>query len=211
MERQMRELIKPAAVLFLAFTLLTGVAYPLLVTGIAQAVFPSQANGSLVADNGLPAKGAQDAFGSRLIGQPFSAPGYFWSRPSATSPFPYNAAASSGSNLGPLNPALNQAVHQRVQTLKSFTVITDVPVPVDLLTASGSGLDPHISPAAAQYQVPRVATARGMDMHRVQELVQRYTEGRTMGVLGEPRVNVLLLNLALDRRGPLTPAQEVKP
>lgn len=207
----MRELIKPAALLFLAFTLLTGVAYPLLVTGIAQAMFPVQANGSLVDDHGQPAKTLQDAMGSLLIGQSFSAPCYFWSRPSATSPFPYNAAASSGSNLGPLNPALEKAVGQRVQAIQLAGPAAGAPVPVDLVTSSASGLDPHISPASALYQVPRVAAARGLDAQKVKELVWRYTEDRTMGVFGEPRVNVLLLNLALDRRAPLSSAPEVKP
>ena len=207
----MRELARPALVLFLLFTLLTGVAYPLLVTGLAQALFPWQANGSLVTAEGRPTKSASDAAGSQLIGQPFSDPGYFWSRPSATAPVPYNAAASSGSNLGPLNPALAEALHQRVAAFTDGAVPSSAALPVDLVTSSASGLDPHISPAAALYQAPRVAAARGLRLDKVQELVQRYTEGRTLGVLGEPRVNVLLLNLALDRRSPQLAPREAKP
>jgi K+-transporting ATPase ATPase C chain len=171
----------------IVFTVITGVAYPLVVTGIAQVAFKHQANGSLIIQNGR-------TMGSRLIGQPFSDPKYFWSRPSATSPQPYNGASSSGSNQGPTNPALKDAVADRIKALGS-----DVrPVPADLVTASASGLDPHISPAAAEYQLARVAKARGLPQAKVKELVERHTEGRSLGVLGEPRVNVLELNLALD-------------
>jgi K+-transporting ATPase ATPase C chain len=175
----------------LFFTVLTGVAYPLLVTGIAQLAFPGQANGSLIRDG-------DKVMGSRLIGQPFSDPKYFWSRPSATSPMPYNGAASSGSNLGPLNPALKEAVEGRVRALRDAGGDAAKPVPVDLVTASGSGLDAHISPAAAAYQVARVAKVRGLPEEKVRELVARHTQGRQFGVLGEPHINVLELNLALD-------------
>jgi K+-transporting ATPase ATPase C chain len=169
----------------------TGLAYPGLVTALAQLAFPHQASGSLVWRNGK-------VVGSALIGQPFDDPVYFWSRPSATSPFPNNAAASSGSNLGPTNPALIRIVTARVDALRAADPGNTRPVPVDLVTASGSGLDPHISPAAALYQAPRVARARGISESAVRELVSRHTEGRQLGVLGEPRVNVLALNLALD-------------
>jgi K+-transporting ATPase ATPase C chain len=185
--------LRPALVLLVTFTVITGVVYPLLVTGIAQALFPHQANGSLIVEDGK-------VVGSELIGQPFDDPKYFWSRPSATSPFPYNAAASSGSNLGPTNPALIKAVQERVDALRAADPGNTAPVPVDLVTASASGLDPHISPAAALYQVRRVARARGMAEDAVQAVVERHTEGRQFGYLGEPRVNVLLLNLALDRK-----------
>jgi K+-transporting ATPase ATPase C chain len=167
------------------FTVITGVAYPLLVTGIAQVAFPHQANGSLILEK-------EKVVGSRLIGQPFSDPKYFWSRASATSPMPYNGASSSGSNLGPTNPALRDAISERISKLEKR------PVPVDLVTASGSGLDPHISPAAAEYQIARISKARNIPEERLRELVQEHTEGRQLGVLGEPRVNVLQLNLALD-------------
>jgi potassium-transporting ATPase KdpC subunit len=187
----MRAQIRPAIVLLVVLSILTGLAYPALVTAIAQVAFPFQANGSLITRDGK-------VFGSALIGQPFDDPKYFWGRPSATAPFPYNAAASCGSNLGPTNPALLDAVKGRVEALRAADPGNSVPVPVDLVTASGSGLDPHISPAAALYQVPRVAKARKMDPASVQALVERDTEGRTFGVLGEPRVNVLALNLALD-------------
>jgi len=186
----MRQL-RPALVLFGILTLLTGILYPLLVTGIAQAVFPFQANGSLITQNGT-------AVGSKLIGQQFTDPKYFWGRPSATSPYPYNAAASSGSNLGPTNPALINAVQARIDALKAADLGNTQPIPVDLVTASGSGLDPNISVAAALYQVPRVARVRGMSEAVVRALVDKYTTGRQFGFLGEPRVNVLLLNLALD-------------
>jgi K+-transporting ATPase ATPase C chain len=183
--------LKPAVLLLLVVTVLAGVAYPLIVTGIAQVVFPRQANGSLIESEGKAA-------GSELIGQPFGAPKYFWSRPSATSPYPYNAASSSGSNQGPLNPALADAVASRIKALREADPGNTAPVPVDLVTASGSGLDPHISPAAAEYQVARVAKARGTTPDRVRALVAESTEGRQLGILGEPRVNVLKLNLALD-------------
>jgi K+-transporting ATPase ATPase C chain len=172
-------------------TLLTGVVYPLVVTVVAQTVFPSQANGSLVIRAGAVA-------GSSLIGQPFDDPKYFWSRPSATAPFAYNAAASSGSNLGPTNPALTDAVKARVDALRAADPDNHAPIPADLVTASGSGLDPHVSPAAAHWQVGRVARARGLDPATVDALVTRNTEGRQWGFLGEERVNVLALNLALD-------------
>jgi K+-transporting ATPase ATPase C chain len=183
--------VRPALMTLLLLTILTGVVYPLAVTGIAQWLFPSQANGSLIVQNGK-------VVGSSLIGQPFDDPRYFWSRPSATSPFPYNAAASSGSNLGATNPALLKAVQDRIAALKAPDPDNPAPVPVDLVTASGSGLDPHISPAAAEYQARRVARARGMDEQIVRRLVGVHTAGRQFGVLGEPRVNVLSLNLALD-------------
>jgi K+-transporting ATPase ATPase C chain len=187
----MKEQLKPALMVFLLLTVLTGLVYPLAVTGLAQMLFPYQANGSLIVRDGR-------TIGSELIGQPFDAPRNFWGRPSATSPFPYNAAASSGSNLGPTNPALAEAVKARVAALRAADLGNDAPVPVDLVTASGSGLDPHISPAAAAYQARRVARARGLDVADVQRLVDRHIEGRQFGFLGEPRVNVLLLNLALD-------------
>jgi K+-transporting ATPase ATPase C chain len=187
----MRTLLKPALHMLLVLTLLTGVAYPLLVTGIAQLVFPKQANGSLIYQNGK-------SIGSALIGQPFDDPKYFGSRLSATGPFPYNAAASSGSNLGPTNEALMKAVEARVQALRQADSSNTQPIPVDLVTASGSGLDPHISPAAALYQVPRVARARNLQESAVRRLVEKHLEGRQLGFLGEPRVNVLKLNLALE-------------
>jgi K+-transporting ATPase ATPase C chain len=185
--------IRPALVLLIVMSVLTGLIYPAVVTGIAQLVFPRQANGSLIVRDGK-------VVGSSLIGQPFDDPKYFWGRPSATSPFPYNAASSSGSNQGPTNPALYDAVKGRVEALRTADPGNTAPVPVDLVTASGSGLDPHISPAAALYQVGRVAKVRKLDESAVRQLVERHTEGRQLGVLGEPRVNVLTLNLALDGR-----------
>jgi K+-transporting ATPase ATPase C chain len=182
---------KPALVLFVLLTLLTGVVYPLLVTVVAQTAFPNQANGSLVLRDGA-------VVGSSLIGQPFDDPKYFWSRPSATAPFAYNPEASSGSNLGPLNPALVDAVKARVDALRAADPSNHAPIPADLVTASGSGLDPHMSPAAARWQVGRVARVRGLDPAAVDALVARNTEGRQWGFLGEERVNVLTLNLALD-------------
>jgi len=183
--------IRPAIVSFLLLTLLTGFAYPLVVTGVSQAVMPDKANGSMIMKNGKPV-------GSSLIGQSFSDPKYFWSRPSATSPMPNNPTASSGSNLGPTNPALMDAVKGRVQALRDADPGNKQPVPVDLVTASGSGLDPHISPAAAEYQLARVARVRNLSPDAVHKLVAEHTEGRQFGILGEPRVNVLELNLALD-------------
>jgi K+-transporting ATPase ATPase C chain len=184
--------LRPALVSLALLTLITGVAYPLVVTAIAKVAFPYQASGSLIV--------AKDGkvLGSRLIGQPFDDPKYFWGRPSATSPHPYNAGASSGSNQGPTNPALTKAVQERVDALRAADPGNTAPVPVDLVTASGSGLDPHISPAAALYQVRRVAKARGLDESKIRDLVAQHTEGRQLGFLGEPRVNVLPLNLALD-------------
>lgn len=178
---------KPAVILFALLTLLTGVIYPLLVTGFAQLIFPYQANGSLVENSH-----------SSLIGQPFSRPEYFWGRPSATGPFPYNAAASSGSNLGPTNPALMDAVKTRIEALKAADTENEAKIPVDLITASASGLDPEISVAAANYQVVRIAKARHVNAQVVQALVTEHTQQRTWHLLGEPRVNVLQLNLALD-------------
>ena len=184
--------ILPAVRMLLALTVITGVAYPLLTWGIAQVAFQDAANGSLVVRDGK-------VVASRLIGQPYSDPAHFWSRPSATSPQPYNGAASSGSNLGARNPALADAVAERVKALRDADPGNAAPVPVDLVTASASGLDPHISVAAAEYQVARVARARGMSSEAVRRLVADSTEGRMLGVLGEPRVNVVALNLALDR------------
>ena len=187
----MGRMLRNAAMLLLLMTVITGIAYPLLVTGLAQAVFPVQANGSLLAKDGKP-------IGSALIGQQFTASKYFWGRPSATVPQAYNGTASNGSNLGPTNPALADAVRQRIAALQAADPGNTAPIPVDLVTASGSGLDPEISPAAAQYQLARVARARGLPLAEVQALVARCTRGRQLGVLGEPRVNVLELNLALD-------------
>ena len=187
----MKTILRPALVLFVLLTLLTGVAYPLVVTGAAQALFPAQAAGSLIVRDGKPV-------GSELIGQNFADPGHFWGRPSATGPMPYNAAASSGANQGPLNPALLDAVKGRIAALRAADPGNTSPVPVDLVTASSSGLDPHISPAAARYQVARVASARGLTLASVQALVDQQTEKPLMGFLGEPRVHVLRLNLALE-------------
>jgi K+-transporting ATPase ATPase C chain len=183
--------LKTAIIVLALLTLITGVIYPLVVTVIAQVAFPAQANGSLIVKNGK-------AIGSQLIGQPFDDPKYFWGRLSATTPFPYNAASSSGSNLGPTNPALIEMVQERVNALQAADPANARPIPVDLVTSSGSGLDPHISPAAADYQVSRVARARGWDEAEVRQLVAQHMQGRDLGVLGEPRVNVLELNLALD-------------
>ncbi|MDS4029845.1 MAG: potassium-transporting ATPase subunit KdpC [Candidatus Contendobacter sp.] len=187
----MKTLFRPAVTLFILLSLITGLIYPLLVTGIGQALFPKQAAGSLIERDGKPV-------GSRLIGQNFTDPKYFWGRLSATAPQPYNAAASGGSNLGPLNPALKDAVESRVKALRAADPSNTQPVPVDLVTASASGLDPHISPAAAEYQVARVARARGLAPEIVRNLVIQHTEDRQWGIFGEPRVNVLKLNLALD-------------
>jgi K+-transporting ATPase ATPase C chain len=183
--------LRPAVVSFLLLTLLTGIAYPLLVTGISQGLMPGQANGSLIVKDGKPT-------GSELIGQSFSDPKYFWSRPSATGPMPNNATASSGSNLGPTNPALMDGIKARVQALRDADPGNQKPVPVDLVTASASGLDPHISPAAVEYQLARVARVRNISPDVLHKLVAEHTEGRQFGFLGEPRVNVLKLNLALD-------------
>ena len=187
----MSRLIRQCGVLFLAMTVLTGILYPLAATGVSQVLFPAKANGSLVAKDGK-------TVGSSLIGQAFSEPKYFWARPSATSPNPNNGSSSSGSNLGPTNPALTDAVKQRIDALRQADPSNTAPVPVDLVTASGSGLDPEISPAAAEYQVGRIARVRGMEPAKVRELIAAHTEGRQFGILGEPRVNVLALNLALD-------------
>ncbi len=183
--------LRPALVSLALLSLLTGVIYPLLVTGIAQVVFPSQANGSLIVRDG-------QVLGSSLVGQPFDDPKYFWSRLSATSPAPYNGASSSGSNLGPLNDGLTDEIKGRIDALKAADPDNRLPIPVDLVTSSGSGLDPHISPAAAAYQVARVARTRGVDEATVRQLVARHTRGRQLGFLGEPVVEVLALNLALD-------------
>lgn len=187
----MNKQLRPALVLFLLLTIVTGIAYPLLTTAIGKIAFPAQAGGSIIEKDGK-------AIGSELIGQNFTAPEYFWGRPSATGPYPNNAAASSGSNLGPLNPALSEAVKARVEALKAADPDNTLPIPVDLVTASASGLDPHISPAAAQYQASRVARARHIDIAKVNALIAQQTQGRQIGVLGEARVNVLKLNLALD-------------
>lgn len=186
--------VRPAIMSLLVFTVLTGVVYPLAVTGIAQLVFPRQANGSLIEREGA-------VVGSALVGQPFDDPKYFWSRLSATAPAPYNGAASSGSNLGPLNDALVDAVKARVEALKAADPDNAAPIPVDLVTASGSGLDPHISPAAARYQAARVARVRAVPEATVLALVAQHTRGRQLGFLGEPVVDVLPLNLALDALG----------
>ena len=189
----MIRIIRQSIVMLALLTLVTGVVYPLLATGLAQLLFPHAANGSLIERDGK-------TVGSELIGQAFSDPKYFWSRPSATAPFPDNSAVSSGSNLGPTNPALADAIKQRVEALRAADPGNTAPVPVDLVTASGSGLDPHISPAAAEYQVERVARVRGVPTTDIRKRVVDATEGRTFGLLGEPRVNVLRLNLALDSR-----------
>lgn len=184
-------LLRPALVLFVALSAITGLLYPLAVTGVAQAAFPHQAHGSLIERNGQPV-------GSELIGQSFTTPGYFWGRPSATAPMPYNAAASGGSNLAPTNPALADAVKARIEALRAADPGNTAPVPVDLVTTSASGLDPHISPAAARYQAARVARARHLREEQVQGLIARQVQEPLLGFLGEPRVNVLALNMALD-------------
>jgi potassium-transporting ATPase KdpC subunit len=186
----MKEQIRPALTMLVMLTLLTGVLYPLAVTALAQLFFSDEANGSLLIQDG-------NVIGSKLIGQSFDKPEYFWGRPSATAPFPYNAAASGGSNLGPTNPALIDAVKIRVAALRTADPGNESPVPVDLVTASASGLDPHISPAAALYQVKRVARARHLEEHDVRALMMQHLERRQFGLLGEPRVNILELNLAL--------------
>ena len=188
--------LRPAIVLFALLSVITGIAYPLVTTGIGQWLLPAQANGSLISKDGK-------VIGSSLIGQNFTEPKYFWGRPSATGPYPNNAAASSGSNLGPLNPALADAVKARVSALKSADLAitgqeNTLPVPVDLVTASASGLDPEISPAAALYQLNRVAKARGLSIDKVQAAITANTKDRQLGILGEPRVNVVMLNIALD-------------
>jgi len=187
----MLKIIRPVIASLFVFTVITGIFYPLAVTGIAQLFFPVQANGSVIVKNGKSA-------GSSLIGQPFNNPKYFWGRLSATSPFPYNAASSSGSNLAQTNPDLIKQVKDRISLLHEADPQASAPVPADIATSSGSGLDPHISPAAAAYQIRRVAHARGLDEAKVRTLVMNYTEGRQLGILGEPRVNVLVLNTALD-------------
>ncbi|WP_233829074.1 potassium-transporting ATPase subunit KdpC [Paraburkholderia sp. ZP32-5] len=188
----MKNLFRPLIVIFVVLTAITGLAYPAVMTAFGQAVFHSQANGSLIEQDGK-------VVGSQLIGQQFDAPQYFWGRLSATSPMPYNPQGSSGSNLGPTNPALLDEVKGRLDALKAAGTDMSKPVPVDLVTSSGSGLDPEISPAAAAYQVERVAKARNVAANDVQALVDRYTTGRQFGLFGEPRVNVLKLNLALDQ------------
>lgn len=188
----MKLLLRPLLVLFVLLTLLTGVVYPLLATVLGKTLFPDQVSGSLVMRDGK-------AVGSSLIGQSFQEPKYFWGRLSATSPMPNNGTASGGSNFGPTNPALLDAVRGRVDALKAADPGNTLPIPVDLVTASGSGLDPHVSPAAALYQVARVAGARHLDPAKVRQLVLAHVEGPQWGIFGEPRVNVLLLNLALDR------------
>jgi potassium-transporting ATPase KdpC subunit len=187
----MFKILRPALVIFVLLSALTGLLYPLAVTGAAQALFPAQAEGSMVLRDGKPV-------GSSLIGQNFSDPSHFWGRPSATAPMPYNAAASGGSNQGPLNPALAEAVKARIEALHAADPGNAQPVPVDLVTASASGLDPHISPAAARYQAARVARLHKLPLDRVEQLIDEHTEGRWLGLIGEPRVNVLALNLALD-------------
>jgi len=187
----MMSYLKPALILFTLMTLLTGVAYPLLVTGLSQLIFPQQANGSLITNN------SGNVAGSKLIGQAFSNSAYFWGRPSATTPYPYNAGASGGSNLGPTNPALMDVAKARIEALQSADPDNKAAIPVDLITASASGLDPHISPAAADYQVGRIARLRHVAPEKLRELVRSHTEARQWGLFGEPRVNVLALNLAL--------------
>lgn len=186
---------RPAILMLLLFTVTTGLVYPVALTAVARVVFPHQAGGSLIVQN-------ERSVGSELIGQPFDDPRYFWGRPSATDPYPYHAAASTGTNLGPTNKALLEAVEAQIRALRAADPSNIQPVPVDLITASASGLDPHISPAAALYQVPRVARTRGVSEGAVAALVRRHIEGRQLGVLGQPRVNVLLLNRALESLRP---------
>jgi potassium-transporting ATPase KdpC subunit len=187
----MFQIFRPALIVFALLTLLTGVVYPVIIGAIGTLAFPGQARGSIIERDGK-------AVGSELLGQPFSAPRYFWTRPSATATHAYNSGASSGSNQGPMNPALAEAVAGRIAALRAADPGNGAPVPVDLVTTSGSGLDPHISPAAAEYQLARVARARGLSVEEVREFVAGATRGRTFGIFGEPRVNVLELNLALD-------------
>ncbi len=191
----MKNTLRPALTLLLLLSALTGIVYPVVVSGVARLMFPEQAAGSLIVKDGHPV-------GSALIGQNFTSPKYFWGRPSATGPQPYNASASSGSNQGPLNPALADAVKARAEALKAADPDIKLPVPADLVSASGSGLDPHISPEAARYQLARVARARQLPAAQVQQLVEQHTEGRQWGLFGEPRVHVLRLNLALDALRP---------
>lgn len=188
----MQNMIRPAVSLFVALTVVTGVLYPLAVTGVAKAVFPEQAAGSLIVKDGT-------TIGSALIGQSFTEPKYFWGRPSATGPMPYNASGSGGSNLGPLNPALVEAIKGRIDALKAADPGNALPIPVDLVTTSASGLDPHISIAAAQYQAARVARVRGLSTEAVHAAITRHSEGRLLGIVGEARVNVLKLNLDIDQ------------
>jgi len=184
-------MIRNALMSLLLFTVLTGLIYPLAVTGLAQAIFPKQANGSIIEKNGK-------SIGSALIGQQFEAPKYFWGRLSSTTPYPYNGGSSSGSNLGPNNPDLLKAVQARIDALRKADPVNDSKIPVDLVTASGSGLDPHMSQAAAEYQINRVAKTRGLDQTSIRTLIAKHTQGRWLGLIGEPVVNVLELNLALD-------------
>lgn len=186
--------MRNAIMSIIIFTIITGLVYPLIVTGFAQMIFPAQANGSIINMNG-------NAVGSALLGQQFDDPRYFWGRPSATMPYPYNGAASSGSNLGPNNPVLDKAIQERASALRAADREEPTMIPIDLVTASGSGLDPHISPAAATYQLRRVAKARGIEEAKVRVLVAANTEDRQFGILGEPRVNVLKLNLSLEELG----------
>lgn len=196
--------LKTSILMLGTFTVLTGLVYPLVITGVAQVVFPHQANGSLISPAGK-------TLGSELVGQPFDDPKYFWSRPSATAPAPYNAAASTGSNLAVGNPAQLDAVKGRIDKLRAADPENHAAVPIDLVTASSCGLDPHISPAAAHYQAARVARARGQSPDKIESLVSQATEGRQFGILGEPTVNVLNLNLALDRQYPVQPASRSAP
>ncbi len=187
----MLTMIRNSLMSLLLFTIITGLIYPLAVTGLAQVIFPGQANGSIITKNGKPV-------GSSLLGQQFENSKYFWGRLSATTPYPFNGGSSSGSNLGPNNPDLMKAVQARIQALQSADPGYEAKIPVDLVTASGSGLDPHISPAAAEYQLHRIAKNRGIDESKIRALIEEHTNGRWIGVVGEPVVNVLELNLALD-------------